>query len=595
MPNHDSDKNFAPVYVEKLTVRNFRGIGECVLDLEPGLTIIVGRNNAGKSRLLRALAIVLGATGATRDDLTIDSLEEATIDVVIAPRVKTGEESVFSLQVGQRLSLLVQSISEDPIVERVAWRAIIKPSREGMGVRTDYAALIFDQNSGTWESLGNPRSLTGRERSIVAADLVETRRDLADEFTRRNSPISRILDDLEIVSGDRQDLSDELRILGEKIMQSSGSLAALKESLSVLAGSIDEIGYPELHALPTRLEELARSVSISLNSGLGDYPLRLHGSGARSLASIQVQSVLYDRRLGRDGPTLLPHPVSLIEEPEVHLHPQAQFELHELLNSMRGQVVTSSHSAHLVSVAEPSALRVLQTSPAGAKVVDFKPGKVGDSHRHRALNPQLHLDEMEKIRRLIERPFGELIFASAIVIGDGATERALLPPLIRKALKGRSHGICVVDPGSMEGDYATAVVKFACLIGVPWFLFSDSDTAGKGAVKRIMEQYASDGQGHVIWVPDESSEYEKGAATEKMLVDFDRELCERACEPLGYKGNGDVQTFMQRKKGVVGRLVALELAKAGTYLVGQESDGSQPWPRAICQLIDMLDAVLPKR
>ena len=55
---------FAPIYVEIVRVRNFRGIDSCELELEPTLTLLVGQNNAGKSRILRALGIALRWTSS---------------------------------------------------------------------------------------------------------------------------------------------------------------------------------------------------------------------------------------------------------------------------------------------------------------------------------------------------------------------------------------------------------------------------------------------------------------------------------------------------------------------------------------------------
>ncbi|MEK8228708.1 TOPRIM nucleotidyl transferase/hydrolase domain-containing protein [Oerskovia sp. M15] len=92
---------------------------------------------------------------------------------------------------------------------------------------------------------------------------------------------------------------------------------------------------------------------------------------------------------------------------------------------------------------------------------------------------------MEKLKRLAERPFGEILFASAIVVGDGATERGFLPPVLRQALGAKAHGVCVIDPESMSTPTALAVAKFANTVGTPWFIFADSDPAGVAAVKAL--------------------------------------------------------------------------------------------------------------
>ena len=57
----------ASVFVERITIRNFRGIQYLDLRLQPGLTLLVGRNNAGKSRILHT---AMGGAQAVRNDLT---------------------------------------------------------------------------------------------------------------------------------------------------------------------------------------------------------------------------------------------------------------------------------------------------------------------------------------------------------------------------------------------------------------------------------------------------------------------------------------------------------------------------------------------
>lgn len=612
--------DYAAVYVRTVRIANFRGIGKCTIELEPDLTVLVGRNNAGKSRILRALAIALTAVPPDRDDLTVGSSEEALIDLVLAPLVESGADEVFSDRVARRLGAGgVQFESESPVRERFGWRTHIRRSAEGFGVRSDHTLLIFDDASQSWVEQPS-RSATHEQRSVVEADLVETRRDLVEELTRRGSPVRRVLDDLEVSSDVREDLEKQLSVLSNLIVDASGSLKAVRLALKALENAVDAVGTPSLQPLPLRLEELARSVSIDLDTGAGSLPMRFHGAGARSLASLQVQSVLYDRRLGRDGVALRPHPVSLVEEPEAHLHPQAQFELPSLLDQIRGQVIVSTHSAHLATVCDPRSLRLVQDEKDSIKVIDLRPAASDDEAKERGRRPSLHVEEMEKLRRLVERPFGELLFASALVLGDGATERALIPPLARHRLGIRAHGLCVVDPGSMASEHAIAVVKFSNFVGLPWVLFADSDEQGRLAAQRLVDEHGAGDTSHVIWVPGKPGDGSDGA-TEQMFIEHDREVCEAACRLLGF-GDGDLLAFMKRKKGALGRMIASELiarypwpcppaesadhdpSTGGDHHSSDDDDplathddtrpSNAGWPAPLAELMRWLDEVLPK-
>lgn len=49
------------MYIDRLTLRNFRRFADLTLDLDPRLTVIAGVNGAGKSSLLDGLAVAIGA------------------------------------------------------------------------------------------------------------------------------------------------------------------------------------------------------------------------------------------------------------------------------------------------------------------------------------------------------------------------------------------------------------------------------------------------------------------------------------------------------------------------------------------------------
>ena len=569
--------DFASVFVERMRVQNFRGLQDCALELERDLTLLVGPNNSGKSRLLRALAIALGAIGPAGDDLTVAGAETSTIDVVIAPLSDPGKPDEFDARIRRRLRD-VQPIGTDPVHERFAWRTTLWPSSEGWGAVSTSSILVFDAAAGQWVPQAPDRVLTSDQRGLVAADLVQTTRDLVDEMTRRGTAIDRILDDLEIPAEHREPLEASLRQVGTNVMAASSTLAALQLALRVLSASVGTIGTPRLTALPVRLEELARSVSVDFNTGQGHLPLRLHGAGARSLSSLQVQSVFYERRLGRDGPALLPHPVSLVEEPEAHLHPQAQLQLLTLLEHEHGQTIATTHSSHLASVVEPRALRLLRCLDGRTDVVDLA---MFDEE-----------EAIEKLRRLVERPFGELIFASAVVIGDGATERSLLPPLLAAALGNRAHGVSVVDAGSMSGPFAIAAVKFATQTGMPWVLFSDADAPGRLAAGQLIQDYGGGDPSHVVW--GGCGAPERTGATEAMLLDFDTDMCDAACRQLGFTGPTDgLLQFMGAKKGTIGRVLATELLTRHPWKV-DPADEPDCWPTPLLELVQRMDDLVPR-
>jgi putative ATP-dependent endonuclease of OLD family len=580
--NADVTSSSTP-YVERLTIRNYRGIEFCEVELEPRLTVLAGRNNAGKSRIISALQLALGGRSADVDDFSVGIDVEPEIDVIFAPGVPdaAGADEEFQMNFTQLFDRRVQPITETPLRERLGWRTRVSRSAEGTGARSESSFLIFNAVARKWDQETAPGLLTSRQRRAFAVDLINTGRDLRDELGRQGSNIRRVLADLEIPDAEREPLETQLSALSARILDGSQTLRSVSAELARLHSLVGSVGSPALNPLPGNLEELGRLISIDLDTGAGPLPIRFHGAGSRSLSSLQVQGVLYERRLGQDGSAVPPTPITLVEEPEAHLHPQAAMELAELLHGMRGQKVVSTHSAHLVTSVDPASIRLIQVVQGATKIVDLGPASSDETATHRAFRPSLHKQEMEKLRRLVERPFGELLFSSCIVIGDGATERAFLPGALRHALGGKSHGVVVIDPGSLANDLASAAVKYSAMTNTPCFIFADSDNDGVSAVKSL-EQLDVARPPFVVWINgvDDVGAPVAGAI-EAMLHSFDPDMCLAACQIIRPGITGSPLKQMKQLKGSSGTFLARALI--------EHHPDWRTWPAPLQELIRKLE------
>ena len=177
-------------------------------------------------------------------------------------------------------------------------------------------------------------------------------------------------------------------------------------------------------------------------------------------------------RLGADS-GFRPHLLTLLEEPEAHLHPQAVFALRSLLDRLPGQRIVSTHSPQLVSEADPRAVRLIRRSTESISAISLPPGTA---------------KRIAQFRRFVERPFGEIIFARAIVLCDGSTERCVLPILLSGCFGCNPAGLGVsfVDCESMNGKQAQTIVDTAHDLKLAWLVFTDNDDAGRLAVRKIV-------------------------------------------------------------------------------------------------------------
>jgi putative ATP-dependent endonuclease of OLD family len=567
----------AAVFVERVAIRNFKGIKDLEVELKPGLSLLVGRNNAGKSRILRALHIAVGRAEVERDDLTVGSSDPAEIDVTLAPRVaplskgvddSQPPEEVFERALQQLFGTQLALISDSPERQQFAWRTTVISTSERTGARSQSHSMAYNAQENKWHATNQlvPRDVRG----LVYAELVDTRRDLSEELRRRDTAVRRILNDLQVADTNRVDLEERLAELGDDILQHSDTLKGLRDSLDSLDRYVDALGSARVDPVPQTLEELARVVGVSFDDGVELLASRLHGSGVRSLASLLVQDVFYGQTLGRDGGTIRPHPVTLIEEPEAHLHPHAISEVARLLEEGARQIVATTHSPSLAASVMPEALLLVRGSPdGGQRIVDFGPAASDEEDVPRSRKPRFYASEMEKLTRLAERPFGDLIFARAIVIGDGATERAFLPPVLRESLGPLAHGISVVDSNGMNDPIVRAVIKFARHVEVPLVVFADADQAGRRTVISLIKNELLEESRDVVWAnysdSGQSTNYEEsGTAIEKMMIEAAPDVCFSACESLGEmpQGKTDLLAAMKRHKGTIGAVLAREFVAA---------------------------------
>ena len=184
-----------------------------------------------------------------------------------------------------------------------------------------------------------------------------------------------------------------------------------------------------------------------------------------------VFQTLAKYRLGADS-GFTPHLLTLLEEPEAHLHPQAVFALRTLLDRLPGQRIVSTHSSQLVADADPRSVRLIRRSAESITIVGLPP----ETARRVA-----------QFRRFVERPFGEIVFARAIVLCDGSTERYVLPILLADHFKCNPAGLGVsfVDCESMNKPHTQMIIRAAHDLDLPWLAFADNDAAGRFALSNI--------------------------------------------------------------------------------------------------------------
>ena len=259
-------------------------------------------------------------------------------------------------------------------------------------------------------------------------------------------------------------------------------LKHLKEELKKLNQTTQTKGEGvSLNPFPKKITDLHKGMKVYFQDSQSDsFSMENHGMGTRSWASIitagafsswQMQQI--EKKIVNGEETDLLFPIFAFEEPEAHLHPNAQRTLYKQLKAFKGQKIISTHSPYIAGQAELDELRNFykdQDSTIVSEIVLH-----GD------------LEMTRKIKNEVIETRGEILFGKVVVTYEGQTEKLCLPIFAEKYF-GQSHFELGVFFTDASGNNHKPFIKLAESLNIPWFIFSDYDKLNiQNGVKNALE------------------------------------------------------------------------------------------------------------
>lgn len=577
------------IHVKAVSVAGFRALRDVCVELDPATTVLIGENNTGKSAFLEALDVVMGIRQAVPDDLHVTpegtQRHEFLVDVLLVPAV------------GNRFSALVRPLLADAIRRGDTGQ----DSREYVAIRT-VASLGEDRSAinrrrcflDGWPGLdipadGEPTEIQGSLvrnplHTLISFTLLQADRDLVAEMRRRTSRWGRLLAQRDLAHEQEDEVEQRLGELAQLVLDHSPVLGRLRDRLAEVHETMPTVEQVELEPLPSRLDDLTRATDVLVTAPNGPrLPLRMQGLGSRSLAELMVYRAFAAELSGRDEP-YEPHGLACFEEPEAHLHPQAQLALMTVIDQMTGQRIVTTHSPQIAAEAEIRTVRLFRSSDAGITVSQVS---------------SVSEEELIKLRRLAERPHGQVLFSRLVIIGDGATERAALPVFARAhwGMDPEAKGVTFVDPLSL--GQAPVLIGLLDDLGIPWLVLADGDRAARTALKRVASRLRRSStyvMERVVALPDRQDfeRYLVGQGLESAIRQGVADLYgEDALSEFGRRSqegllDGDelLIRFLSKNKGTYGAAVA-------EAILSVESPAGRPAiPEAIDELLRRADRIL---
>ena len=407
------------MYLSTVEVKNFRSLRDLRTDFHPGLNVLVGRNNTGKSNLLRAIRQALGSSASRgdalwleRDDFYKECPEDCSDRVIQITLTFVDLSEQQCAHFYEILDFDLSDIRKSKAIIRyeAAWP---KGRRQATVKRTG--------GSKTLESPEVPSRILESLPITFLPALRDAEAALAPGFRSRSA---LLLQDLAARYGSTAEgeIVDIFKKANEDLEGHSlikGTRDSLRSTTKSLAGNDYTASAIKASGLP--FEKILRNLQVQMDGApIGE--LDANGLGYNNLLYMAV--VL--EHLKDPYPT--ENPLFLIEEPEAHLHPQLTMLLADYLatntpGNRAPQTIVTTHSPTLAANVPPSRVHVLFTSP-----------RTQQTQCNAVSTARMDAKEDGQLQRMMDITRATLYFAKAAILVEGISE-ALLVPVLAKRLR----------------------------------------------------------------------------------------------------------------------------------------------------------------
>ncbi len=469
------------IQVDVVRISGFRGLADIEVVLSR-VTLLLGQNNSGKTSVIKALQLALGdySRYLSDEDFYIGGDEKRQDTITVDLRFIAAEKSVrvneFSDVWQQEFK---DSIQQEPDGKQyVAIRTIAKPDKIKGGYVIERYFLDEWPAQQNWQKFRilSKNRLPKRFESIPFIS-IDAQRDIHTELKDRSSFVGRVLSYVEYNDVDVTELERMVAELNKEAIKKSEPIKQLKAHLDNLNISFEGTGHAELTPFPKKIRDLSKSFSVHFGENdKSSFSMEYHGMGTRSWASMLTVKAFTEIMAENHAKEADPFfSIMAAEEPEAHLHPNAQRTLYRQLTETSGQVIISTHSPYIAGLAALSEIRYLKKIDNTVQVFQVRDSFDGDDSR--------------KLQREVVHSRGELLFAKMIVLSEGESEDQALPILFEH-YTGKlpfSLGINFVCVNGSGAKYKPFLI-LAKDLSIPVFIFSDGEEKPLKELKKTYEK-----------------------------------------------------------------------------------------------------------
>ncbi|MDI6024060.1 AAA family ATPase [Leucobacter sp. UT-8R-CII-1-4] len=423
------------MHLARITIENFRGISKAEVSFA-GNTVLLGDNNSGKSTVLEAAELALGADRLFRRPVIDEHdfhggeylVNEITIEVMIVDlddelqsRFRNNLEYWDSASNTLLTSLPGPGSDALPSV-RIRFVGRYDAEEDDFEGRTWFCSPEDDEGNLTNEA----RSADKREFGFLLLRALRTgTRAMSME---RGSLLDYVLRTFEVEVQMWEALLQKLRsvaVAGEENPEFGQVLSSIDEAMKQIVAA-EWADAPHLRVSELTREDLRRVLKSFMATGVTGYsaPFNHQGSGTINSLVIAMLTLIAQKREGRV--------IFAMEEPEISVPPTAQKRVVDLILALGGQSIFTTHSPYVLEEFEPEQMTVLSRAHSTGQL-SSTPVTLPASLRLKAF------------RNGIRTRFCEALLARRVLVTEGDTEAASYAELAKTAARANPARFARLD------------------------------------------------------------------------------------------------------------------------------------------------------
>lgn len=472
------------MFITEIECSNYRSFGEkAAVCFKRGYNTIVGENNAGKTNLLRAIEIM---TGRLRENTnTMGEEYETDENYQVIKKLPRGQMEITdneyhnnnkNLKMTFRLRFHIDK-EDAPRLEKISEHLaktsdyqtrtrleVIVKQIESIDIVEILFEVVYEKDDAF---SGRPTTINEaylRIRKKFDKDIQQDRNSQEMNFNIKRSIESEfaydefieIFNETILTFPEFRTKPQAVKTSSKKTSTSGSELSNVLFNLKNSGSTRDQSKYAEIVTQFSEFTKLKIKTSVGPEGPIlqfvdGNFDINIDGIGAGLIELLNFLTHLVTEN----------DKIFIIDEPELHLHPQGKRILLSLLKegANNNQIIFTTHSQDFLSFEEIEKITLIRKFNGESKIYRYT-NKIDDFMKN-------------TLKRLVSCEQKEFLFAKRILLVEGQTEYGAMPVFANKLGYNFDKNSVSVTPAC--GNYFVGFIKIFSEFELPFIALFDGD------------------------------------------------------------------------------------------------------------------------